>query len=78
MSDTVKESVAKSKAETTPKSEPKAATKPKAEPTVETKAKAKANPKAKSSPKPFRVDRTEGDWEVSNRVGSWKQMRRER
>ena len=75
-SDTVKESVAKSKAETTPKREPKATTKPKAELTAETKAKAKADANAKSSPKPFRGDRTEGDWDVSNRVGSRKQVKR--
>ena len=74
----MKESVAKSKAETTPKSEPKATTKPKAEATAETKAKAKADAEAKSSPKPFRVDRTGSDWEFLNKVGSRKQMRRER
>ena len=62
-----------------PKSERKAPTKPKAELTAETKAKAKADAKAKSTPKLLRVeDRTGGDWEVSNRVGSRKQMRRER
>ena len=63
-SDTVEESVARSKAETIPKSDTKATTKPKAEPT--------------STPKPFPVeDRTGGDWEVPDRVGSRKQMRRE-
>ena len=60
--DTVKEFIAKSKAETMPKSETKATTKPKAEPT--------------STPKPFQSgDRTDGDLEVSKRVGSRKQMR---
>ena len=59
--DTVKEFIAKSKAEKMPKSETKATTKPKAEPT--------------STPKPFRGDRTDGDLEVSKRVGSRKQMR---
>ena len=63
-SDTVKESIAESKVETMPGSEPKATTKPKAEPTAETKAEAKADAKAKSTPKPVRVDRTGGDWEV--------------
>ena len=72
----MKESLAKSKAETTPKSEPKATTKPKAELTAETKAEAKADAKAKSTPKLLRHDRTGGDWEVSNRVGNWRQMRR--
>ena len=54
-------------------------TRPKAEPTAETKARAKADAKAKSTPKSFRVeDRTGGDWEFWNRVGSRRQMRRER
>ena len=66
----MKESVATSKAETTPKSEPKATTKSKAEPTAETKAKAKADAKAKSSPKPFRVDRNGGDLGIFEQ--SWK------
>ena len=77
-SDTLQEIVAKSKAETTPKSEPKATTKPKAGPTAETRAKAKADATAKSTPKPFRVDRTGVDREYSNGVASRKQMRRER
>ena len=53
-SDTLKESVAKSKAETMPKSETKATTKPKAQPT--------------STPKLFRGGRNGVDWEVSDRV----------
>ena len=57
-------------------SEPKASTKPKAEPKAETMARAKAEAKANSTPKPFRVvDRTGGNWEVSNRVGSWRQSK---
>ena len=55
----MKENVVKGKVDTMPKSEPKAETKPKAEPT--------------STPKSFRGDRTGGHWEVSNRVGSWRQ-----
>ena len=77
-SDTVKESIAQSKAETTPKSEPKATTKPKAEPTAETKAKAKADAKAKSTPKPFRVDSFSGndsDSGCTERGGSWQHTR---
>ena len=60
-----------------PKSEPKDTTKTKAEQTADMKAEAKRC-QSESSPKPFRGDRTGGDWEVSNRVGSRKQMRRER
>ena len=44
---------------------------------TETEASAKADGTTKSTPKPLRVeDRTGGDWEVSNRIGSWQQMRR--
>ena len=50
----MKESVAKSKVETTPKSELKAATKHKEEPTAETKANADAE--ANSTPNLFRVE----------------------
>ena len=45
----------------------------------ETKAKAKAGAEARSTLKPFRVeDRIRGDWDVSNRVGSWRHMWSER
>ena len=70
----MKELVAKSKEETMPKNGPKAETKPKAAQKIfwDPKAKGKADAKAKPTPKPFHVDRTGGDWEVSNKVESWK------
>ena len=72
-SNTVKESVAKSKAETTPKSEPKATTKPKAEPTAETN-----RCQSEIVTQTFPRLQNRSDWEFSNRVGSWRQMRREK
>ena len=60
-SDTVKESVAKSKADTMPKA----------------KRRLRQSRRQNSTPISFRGDRAGGDWEVSNRVGSRKQMRRE-